>query len=91
MNPTALKKETAKAERLKQMEIANAESIIHKYVDSTGFIPEYTLLEHKVYFKFTMNSGKVMELYCRYENFWKGCDSVFRLVKLMAEEVRYVG
>ncbi len=68
------------------MEIANAESIIKNYIDSTGYSVEYTLLEHKVHFMFNLDSGKVMEFYCRYENFWKGCDSIFSLVKLVEKK-----
>ncbi len=75
----SIQKEDAKAERLRNLEIANAEAVIKSYMEQTGLAPEYTLLDNKVYFKFTYDDGRIQAFSCRYENFWKSCENIFRL------------
>ena len=81
MNQDNLKKELAKKDKLLNMEISSAETILKKVANSSKLNMKYELMQEHADIKFTLDSGREIRIKARYNGFWKLGKSVFGLVE----------
>lgn len=81
MNKDNFKKELAKKDKLHNMEISSAETILKKEVNSSKLNMRYELLQEYADINFTLDSGREIRIRARYSGFWKLGKSVFALVE----------
>ena len=81
MEKDNIKKEQAKKEKLLNMEISSAETILRKEAKSSKLNMKYELMQEYADMNFTLDSGREIRIRARYSGFWKLGKSVFRLVE----------
>ncbi len=74
-----LQKQSLKDERLRQMEISAAETLVGN-LSEQGFTVKGEFLENRVSLAFTLKSGKVVTLRVDYTSLTTGHDNIVKLI-----------
>ncbi len=75
-----LKKQSLKDEKIRQLEISGAESVVQDLVNQ-GFKVESEYLENRVALYFILDSGKKVAIQVDYTSLVNGHDSIVKLIK----------
>lgn len=74
-----LQKQALKDEKIRQMEISGAETVIQGLVEQ-GFNVKGEFLENRVSLTFTLNSGKAITLQVDYTSLTTGYENITKLI-----------
>lgn len=75
-----LKKQSLKDEKIRQLEISGAESVVQDLVNQ-GFKVESEYLENRVALYFILDSGKTVAIQVDYTSLVNGHDNIVKLIK----------
>lgn len=74
-----IQKQALKDEKIRQMEISGAETVIQSLTEE-GFSVKGEFLENRVSLAFTLNSGKVITLQVDYTSLTTGYENITKLI-----------
>ena len=74
-----IQKQALKDEKIRQMEISGAETVIQSLTEE-GFNVKGEFLENRVSLTFTLNSGKAITLQVDYTSLTTGYESITKLI-----------